>query len=915
MRYFCRFFLIIFILGFLANVAEGQTTACNAFPHDTIIVCPKDTPNYALTPSKTGSYLWSTGATTQTINIRNKGKYWVQIVTAPGDTCTDTLTIGVWGEGNKGNYQWYFGNTGLNFSGGTNPTVISTSQLNATAGSSSLSDPTGHILLYTDGNSIYNNTNSTISGTGLGGNTNLVESPLIIPSQEANNIYYTFAINSTNQLQYSTVDFSKNGGSGQVTSTTTVTSPVSSELAGVYDSAGGFWVATEQGTNLVAYHVTNTGVGTSAVSSSSGSTTPGTYLKFSDNGEMAAEIAGNDVIVYSFNKKTGAFTVEDTITNAKNPYALEFSQDGTKLYVTTGSSNHVYGYDVTGGNSLLVNKSRYLLTKDSSHGYYGIQVAPNGKIYIATGQDFLSSIDSPEADSSGINFNDDTLNLNAATPIGLPNFVSNYFTSSSLVIDYSGACSGSSTTLLGIAPDSTRLWQWTITPPGTTITYKPTSAASSEVDSIRNTYSSGIYTVSLVITYQCENTLQTIDTTGEIIIYQTPNPSLSSKVLCSANSYTLEAGGGYFAGSASLGSSPVSYSWVNATGTLLGSDSALTVDTSGKYYVLINNNGCSAIDSATITFYNLPTKFLGNNTSLCNGQTDTLGAPGINGVTTTWNAGTPINSDSIAVTTSGMYIATLKVNADPACTTKDSVKITFVPVPVVNLGNNQTVCTGAIETLNAQNPGFHYQWSTGDTSEIITVKNTGTYYVKVYLGNCFALDTVTINYETYPVLSLPSEDVYCSRDQKYVNLYGGQAASYLWLPGGQTTDSIQVNTAGLYILQAYSAVAKCKSTDSVNVEDICSPQLFVPAAFSPNGDSKNDIFQIFGNHILTYDMRIFDKWGELIFVSSDLTSSWDGSYKGQPVEQGVYTWKAIYTGESLDGTVSKVEEGNVTVLK
>ena len=166
------------------------------------------------------------------------------------------------------------------------------------------------------------------------------------------------------------------------------------------------------------------------------------------------------------------------------------------------------------------------------------------------------------------------------------------------------------------------------------------------------------------------------------------------------------------------------------------------------------------------------------------------------------------------------------------------------------------------------------------------------------------------------MLSLPPQTTYCARDQDSVILNGGgAAASYLWIPTGQTTSSITVNKAGTYILNAYSAVAKCKTTDSIVVEDICSPQLFVPAAFSPNGDGKNDIFQIFGNHITTYDMRVFDKWGELIYVSASLADSWDGNYKGSPVEQGVYTWKIIYTGEALDGTVSKVEEGNVTVLK
>jgi len=331
MRYFCRLFFSIIFLVVAAHSAKCQTT-CNAFTKDTIVVCPKDTPNYALTPNVSSlgtvtSYLWSTGATSQTITIRNKGRYWVRITTSSG-VCTDTLVIGVWGEGNKGNNQWYFGNTGLNFSNNP-PSVISGSSMNAPAGSAAISDPTGHILFYTDGNNIKNSSNSPMSGgTNIGGNPNNPQSSLVIPSISENNLYYTFAITSSNQLQYSKVDLSQNGGAGQVTSTTPVASPVSPEMAGVSDGGNGFWVATESGNNLVAYHVTSSGVSTTPVTSASGTTGQGSYLKFSDNGQKAAQIVGNSIIVYNFDKQSGTFTVADTINNVKNPYASEFSSDG-----------------------------------------------------------------------------------------------------------------------------------------------------------------------------------------------------------------------------------------------------------------------------------------------------------------------------------------------------------------------------------------------------------------------------------------------------------------------------------------------------------------------------------------------------------------------------------------------------------
>ncbi len=923
MRYFFRFFLLVsfYIISIYSGYAQ-----CPTLP-DTIVVCssnPIDTP-YVLAPSGIAkTYLWSTGATTNSISVSNKGRYWVRMTLPSGDTCTDTITFGVWGQGNKGNYQWYFGqNTGLDFLSGT-PTP-KTTVLNTSAGSSTISDPTGHTLLYTNGNTIYNSNNQVIQGgANLGGDTTLAQSSLIVPSQKENNIYYSFTITKTGQLQYSTVDLSKNQGQGAVD--TTVTLPggsVSPELAGVYDSAGGFWVATVQGGQLVAYHVTNSGVSTTA--SPSQASGQGSYIKFSDNGEEAAQVVGNEVIVYQFSKKTGQFSSPVVITNVTNPYAVEFAKDGSELYVSTGSTGHIYQYDPTATTTALIDSSRYLLTKDSSITYYGLQLAEDGNIYVAqdsTGKNYLSVISSATSDSLGVEFHKDSISLGAASNKDLPNFVSNYFTTSNVTIELKGACTGNPTELYGIAPDSANMWVWHF---GDGSSFQYTSPAPySYIDSVTHSYSPGTYTVSLVITTAVSSKFASnqcsLADSGTVTIYQTPNPSLTSQAFCNVTTPDTLNAGTYYAGSTTLGSSPIIYSWTNRTGMLVSSSQKLTTDTSGIYILVVDNNGCLGTTSDTITFVNLPKNFLGNDTTLCTGKTDIIGAPAIAGVSTIWNTGTPFsNNDSILVTSSAAgstkYIATLTTSTTPTCSVKDSVTITFVQVPVVNLGPNVTVCDGTIETLDAQNAGYDYLWSTGSTAEIIKVTTTGIYYVTVYLGSCAASDTVTINYEAYPVINLPSEDVYCSRDQSYVNLFGGLAASYLWQPGGQTTDSIQVSTPGTYVLEAFSAVAKCQTRDSVKVEDICTPQLFVPAAFSPNGDGKNDIFQIYGNHILTYDMRVFDKWGELIFVSADLTSSWDGTYRDQPVEQGVYTWKITYTGQTLNGTTAKVQEGNVTVLR
>jgi len=952
MRHFCRLVLVI-VLGLINNCVKGQGCPQFSYPgvnNDTLVICPSDTPNFVLAPTIPAgttitSTVWSTGQTSPGINVTNKGRYWVQMITAGGITCTDTLVVGVWGEGNHGNYKWYFGsNIGLDFSSGS-PMPITGSSLNAPAGAAPISDPTGHILFYTDGNTIYGSNNQPITGgSNLGGNTTVDQSTLVVPSLKENNVYYTFAINNSNQLQYSTVDLSKNNGLGAVDTTVTLTLPgdaVSPEVAGVYDSTGGFWVATEQGNNLVAYQVSNSGVSTTPVTSSSGSSSPGSDLKFSDDGTKAAEVvAPNEVLVYNFSKGTGKFTVSDTI-KVQNPYAVEFASNSSNLYVTTGApgqpdGGHVYQYNLTQGSSALVNKSKYLLTTDSSIGYYGMQLASNGQIYIATNNGYLATIGSPYASDSGANFQNDAVSLNGSNVTELPNFVSNYFTSSSWALSSSAGCAGQGIPFYGESPDSVYLWDIQIKQGSSLILSFDTTNSELFYRDITTITAPNTYIATITANYHCysytANAIISADTIlyDTITIYQKPTPPRIIKTLCNTPSYTLDAGS-YYSGISST-SSPVSYIWtnktpligndsVNAAAVALGTDSTLIVDTTGTYYIYADNNGCVGVDSSTITFLALPQNFLSNAT-LCTGQADTLAVPVSGAWTVQWN--TTSTQDTIIVTSgspsSTKYSVTLTDTANTSCIAKDSAVVTFIQTPVVSLGPNQTVCTGATETLDAQNPGFSYLWSTGDTTEKITVKTMGAYYVEVYKGKCAVIsDTVTINYEAYPALILPPEVTFCSKENPTVTLYGGTAASYNWSSPQMTdslyTDSIKVDTSGTFTLQAFSAIAKCKSTATVIVNDICSPELFVPSAFSPNGDGRNDIFQIYGESISTYDMRIFDKWGELIFVSADMSVSWDGSYKGQPVEQGVYTWKIVYTGKALNGVVSKVQEGNVTVLK
>jgi len=310
----------------------------------------------------------------------------------------------------------------------------------------------------------------------------------------------------------------------------------------------------------------------------------------------------------------------------------------------------------------------------------------------------------------------------------------------------------------------------------------------------------------------------------------------------------------------------------------------LHVTSIGTYWVKVNNGKCSASDS--ITIHNLSKPVLGHDTSLCQGGAVVLDA-GNPGCIYSWSNG--LTTQSISVTTSGIYW----VKVQGGCTvTSDSMKVSIVAPPVVELGADTILCPNAGLFLSAGNPGSTYQWNTGATTQTITVSNPGTYWVKVNKGGCSRSDSILVG-RINPHMLGPGQSL-CSA-QNPVLLDAGKApnASYHWSTG-DTTQSILVSQPGVY--SVIVSTPACRLKDSVVFEgELFGSSFYIPDAFTPNGDGLNDIFTAEGADITTFDMKIFDRWGELIFESTDINKGWDGTLKGNPVMNDVYVYVVEYT--------------------
>jgi gliding motility-associated-like protein len=159
-------------------------------------------------------------------------------------------------------------------------------------------------------------------------------------------------------------------------------------------------------------------------------------------------------------------------------------------------------------------------------------------------------------------------------------------------------------------------------------------------------------------------------------------------------------------------------------------------------------------------------------------------------------------------------------------------------------------------------------------------------------------------------------------EQVQLNVTTTEQPIFSWLPADVVSNpSVQNPTATLtvstlFIVTATNRNTNCSSKDSVFVELnelSCSKEnVFIPNAFTPNGDGINDVFIPRSLILKSMRLGIYNKWGNKVFETDDLTKSWDGNYKGEPVEPGTYGY--FFIGECSQGGKININ-GNITLLR
>jgi gliding motility-associated-like protein len=247
----------------------------------------------------------------------------------------------------------------------------------------------------------------------------------------------------------------------------------------------------------------------------------------------------------------------------------------------------------------------------------------------------------------------------------------------------------------------------------------------------------------------------------------------------------------------------------------------------------------------------------------------------------------------------------------------DSVKVTFVNPPVINIGPDTLLCLNdSIKLDGFASDAVSYNWSTGDTTSFIQAKDTGVFYVDVYNTGCSSSDTIVISdYLENDLFDLGNDSAYCFFNGDTLYLNGPAADSYLWQPTGETTPSITVIAPAIYTLTATKSNG-CKSTALISVKEICEPNVFIPSAFTPDDDGINDIFLPIINNVENFNFRIQNRRGQTVFFSEDASKGWDGKFNGVDAPIGVYVYRLNYLAFDAEG--SKIKEkilGTITLIR
>ncbi len=226
------------------------------------------------------------------------------------------------------------------------------------------------------------------------------------------------------------------------------------------------------------------------------------------------------------------------------------------------------------------------------------------------------------------------------------------------------------------------------------------------------------------------------------------------------------------------------------------------------------------------------------------------------------------------------------------------------------LGKDTASCDVLALTLSGPDiEGANYLWNTGFNGSQITTTGFGLYWLEIQQNGCKFRDSILVTEKPKPTVSLGPDTTICKFKPVVLSVGGGFYDTYLWNTG-ESTRSITVDKTGTYYIEV--SLNGCVASDTVVVlPGDCA--IFIPSAFTPNNDGLNDQFGVLGDiTVKSFSFEIYNKWGQKVFTTTDITQKWNGTYKGKNTPNGAYPWFIYYvTGNGL----RKYLQGTVMLIR
>ncbi|GIK69723.1 MAG: T9SS type A sorting domain-containing protein [Bacteroidetes bacterium] len=362
----------------------------------------------------------------------------------------------------KRTYHWYFGEkAGLDFSNNNVVKDVS-SQMNAIEGCATISDTCGNLLLYSNGDTVWNyNHQIVLNGTGLMGCYSSTQAVAIVPQPLNDSLFYVFTTDcgenaGANGLRYSVININGNSGNGEIILKNQLLYQPCSEKMTVTHHANGtdYWIVSHEyySSRFFSYQLSSTGISLPVISIEGVNTYQfgSGQLTISPNGSKIAtsyylpNVFEVDTLeIYDFDNTSGIIsnTISLQLDTSDQAYGISFSPNGNILYAATFNSNgdlltQLWQYDVSSNNQTTIQNSRTEIFNSMNHWLYQMQLGVDGRIYIAKDgtqfADSLGVINFPNQLGSACGFSLNEYDFSGyELSVGLPNFPNSYFNNTS----------------------------------------------------------------------------------------------------------------------------------------------------------------------------------------------------------------------------------------------------------------------------------------------------------------------------------------------------------------------------------------------------------------------------------------------------------------------------------------------------